>query len=183
MRLEVEQKFRVDSHAAVADSLARLGAGVGEPGVEVDTYFAHPSRDFAATDEALRLRSRGAEHIVTYKGPKLDLQTKTRREIEASLADDASAAKMREVLLALGFRPVADVRKTRRAAEVRMREAAIEVTLDEVDGVGTFVELEIQADERDADQAKAAIAELAAELGLVDIERRSYLELLLATRA
>ena len=45
------------------------------------------------------------------------------------------------------------------------------------------MELEIAiADETQADAAKAVLATLAAELGLTDSERRSYLELLIASR-
>jgi adenylate cyclase class 2 len=40
-----------------------------------DTYFRHPCRDFAETDEALRIRIRRFnghfEAFLTYKGPRL----------------------------------------------------------------------------------------------------------------
>ena len=44
-----------------------------------------PCRDFAQTDEALRIRTVGDTSFVTYKGPKLDATTKTRRELELPL--------------------------------------------------------------------------------------------------
>jgi predicted adenylyl cyclase CyaB len=66
--------------------------------------------------------------------------------------------------------------------------ATIEAALDNVVGVGTFVELEVAVDftsndMRKVDAAKRALAEVAAQLGLADAERRSYLELLLAARS
>ena len=51
---------------------------------------------------------------------------------------------------------------------------------DEIDSLGTFVELELAADEKSLPEAKAVIAALAGELKLGPSERRSYLELLLA---
>ena len=48
--------------------------------IQVDEYYAHPARDFAITDEALRLRTENNLTVITYKGPKLDRETKTREE-------------------------------------------------------------------------------------------------------
>jgi len=55
----------------------------------------------------------------------------------------------------------------------------VEASLDEVERLGTFAELELVVDEHDLEAAKACIASLAAALGLVGSQRRSYLELLL----
>lgn len=89
---EVEQKYPV---ADVAELEGRLGdAGALWHGVveQVDRYFGHPSRDFAVTDEALRLRSTADGVVITWKGPRLDAAAKTRREIELPLAEAAVPA-------------------------------------------------------------------------------------------
>ena len=75
--------------------------------VQRDRYFNHPSRDFAQTDEALRIRTQGRETRITYKGPIVDSQTKTRREIEIPVgAHDGDDEKLAQVLVLLGFREV-----------------------------------------------------------------------------
>ncbi|HEU5115398.1 MAG TPA: class IV adenylate cyclase, partial [Isosphaeraceae bacterium] len=79
---EVEIKFRAADHRALAARLIALGAEASEAQEHEDLYLAHPSRDFARTDEALRLRRVGDQNRVTYKGPKLGGPTKTREEIE-----------------------------------------------------------------------------------------------------
>ena len=89
MKYEVEQKFPVGDLAGVEARLSALGAAVSEPREEVDLYFAHPARDFAATDEALRIRRVGESNCITYKGPKIDRTTKTRREIELAIPSGA----------------------------------------------------------------------------------------------
>jgi len=58
---------------------------------------------------------------------------------------------------------------------------SIELAVDEVQKVGSFVELEIAVEqESELDAARAALATVASELGLEDVERRGYLEMLLA---
>jgi len=180
MQYEVEQKFPVEDLAAVVERLAAMGAKLTEPHEEVDRYFAHPARNFAETDEALRLRRKGEKFLITYKGPKIDTTTKTRQELELPLvADQQSLERWTELLERLGFRQVADVRKQRRKTAIAWQGASVEGSLDEVDRVGQFVELELVVDEHQLDTARATIASLAEKLPLGPTERRSYLELLL----
>jgi adenylate cyclase class 2 len=180
MSYEVEQKHPVLDVAALVKRLTDSAARFGETIHQSDQYFAHPCRDFAKTDEAFRIRSVGDKSFVTYKGPKLDTTTKTRREIELPLdPNDGDGSRFAELLAALGFTPVATVRKTRRKFEISSGGQTIDGALDDVDGVGTFVELELQADDAALDAAKHTISQLAAELNLGPSERRSYLEMLL----
>jgi adenylate cyclase, class 2 len=183
MHFEVEQKFPLEDVAAVERRLMELGAQAAGTVEQVDEYFNHPARDFAQTDEALRLRSVGEKNFITYKGPKLDTATKTRQEIELPLAEGAAAVKgYVELLPALGFRSVATVRKTRRQFHLEWQGKVVEAVLDDVAEVGQFLELELSATEADVEAAKSCIASLASRLGLAESQRRSYLELLLAGR-
>jgi adenylate cyclase class 2 len=179
--LEVEIKFRVDDHAAVFERLRSENAKLIEERDDADSYFNAPHRDFAKTDEAVRVRQIGTRNFVTYKGPRIDSTTKTRTEIEVPLAGGPeAAADFKKLLAALGFRPVAVVRKHRRIFELSHAGFDVEVSLDDVANVGRYAEVEIQADENQLESARAALQDLAAKLGLTDSERRSYLELLLA---
>lgn len=181
MPLEVEIKFPLSAPEALERRLAALGAAWGDPQVQVDLYLAHPSRDFARTDEALRLRRVGSSNMLTYKGPKLDAQTKTRVELELDMpAEEAGFQHALVLFQSLGFRPVREVKKLRRYATVNWRDREISVTHDAVSGLGDYVELEIVA-EGDGEQARQSLLDLARELGfpLAASERRSYLELLL----
>jgi adenylate cyclase class 2 len=180
MSYEVEQKFPVADLRELETRLRELGATVSESQPEVDLYFAHPARDFAATDEALRIRRKGAASWITYKGAKIDQTTKTREELDLELPPgEAPAGAWRRLLEALGFRPVAEVRKSRRKAAIPWQGRQIEASLDRVEQLGTFAELELVTEAGDVEAAKACIASLAARLGLAQSERRSYLELLL----
>jgi len=178
--VEVEVKYAAGDFAAIAARLAALGATEGDPRDDADEYFNAPDRDFARTDEALRIRRINADNRVTYKGPRRDAHTKTRTEIEVPLAPgDAAAADFARLLTSLGYRPVAVVRKHRRTFHLEREGFAAEATLDDVEGVGRYVELEIVVPEDRLPAARDAVLRLADELGLTAAERRSYLELLL----
>src|SRR5437870_9035461 len=113
--VEVEMKFPIRDFAAVASRLAKANARQISTRQDIDQYFNAPDRDFARTDEALRVRRIGSANFVTYKGPKRDLQTKTRTEVEVSLAEgDRAAKEFMHLLQHLGYRPVAVVKKRRR---------------------------------------------------------------------
>jgi adenylate cyclase class 2 len=178
--LEVEVKYAVADFGPLEAALAARGITPGVPRRDADHYFNAPDRDFAVTDEAVRVRTIGEKNFVTYKGPKIDRETKTRLEIEVPFADgEEAAADFRRLLTHLRYRPVAVVRKSRRVAEFNRDGFAMQVTLDEVDSVGQYAELEVVAPEDKADAAKAAVLAVATELGLTQSERRSYLQLLL----
>jgi adenylate cyclase class 2 len=178
--LEVEVKYRAPDWDRVRASLDQWGAVADPPREDADHYFNAPDRDFAKTDEAVRLRRIGSANYLTYKGPKRDADTKTRTEVELRLADgvEASATAVR-LLTGLGYRPVAVVTKSRQLYHLTRGGFELEVCLDDVGAVGRFVELEIQAEDHQFEAAKAVVLEAAAELGLTEQERRSYLQLLL----
>ena len=180
MSYEVELKFPVADLPAFAASLTGRAIPIAPAQEESDVYFAHPLRDFARTDEALRLRRKGAANYITYKGPKIDATTKTRREIELPLGPGPEAlAAWIGLLEAVGFRPVGEVRKSRRKAAIPWQGRQVEASLDDVEGVGTFVEFELVVEEGAVEAAKTCIQSLAQSVGLTQGERRSYLELLL----
>jgi adenylate cyclase class 2 len=182
--VEVEMKFPIHDWADLVRKLATWGGKKHETVHEEDHYFNAPDRDFAQTDEALRLRRVGSANYLTYKGPKKDPQTKTRLEVEVPLAPGHESAQALTLLLErLGYRPVAVVEKERRVLELSKGGFSLTVCLDEVKNVGRFVELEILVPDDQQDSARKVILATAAELGLDQSERRSYLELLLANKS
>src|SRR4051794_9275883 len=101
-------KFPCADLAALEQQLQRAGTAFAGELEEADHYFNAPDRDFAETDEALRVRRIGASNRVTYKGPKRDAQTKTRTEIEVGFdAGQAAAEDFMRLLQNLGYRAVA----------------------------------------------------------------------------
>lgn len=149
---------------------------------ETDMYFNGNDRDFRRTDEALRLRrvqtlpDGTEESLLTYKGPKLDRVSSARTEYETAVADGETAGKLLE---ALGYRPAFTVEKLRR--EYRLDDVTL--CLDEVTGLGAYLELETLApSEEDRETAVNQLLTLLDRLGVSRdrLTRHSYLELLAA---
>ena len=176
--LEAEVKLRIDEPAAerLREHLQTLGASTGAPVHQRDIYFAHPNRDFSKTDEALRLRFEERGLFVTYKGKKLDPPRKTREEIEFPLATDPETATL--LLQRLGFTIVATVEKLRSEFTLTDPSAAI-VSIDRIEGLGLFCEVEVSADT--VEQGREGLARFLTKLNLEDRSPipESYLELLI----
>ncbi|MFQ5816318.1 MAG: class IV adenylate cyclase [Candidatus Hydrothermarchaeaceae archaeon] len=168
--LEIEVKAKLRRPVETRERLLAMGAKYVETKVQVDTYYNHPSRDFASTDEALRLREQDGRVILTYKGPKVDEVTKTREEVKVEVSELESAD---EILEQLGFRKVRRVRKKRNYYVLR----GMKVMLDEVDGLGNYIEVEKPGEEYEPRE----LIDFLREIGVdeKDMERRSYLELLM----
>jgi adenylate cyclase class 2 len=181
--LEIEMKFPTDDFQPLERCLAEWGARPGNTCFSADHYFNAPDRDFAVTDEALRLRRDGEANRVTYKGPKLEARAKIRTEIEVPLASGETAAtEFVRLLEHLGYCPVLVVRKERRPFHLERDGYQLEVCLDDVQDLGRFVEVEILAPEEELSRASQVVTEVAQALGLKASERRSYLEMLLAKK-
>jgi adenylate cyclase class 2 len=181
MGYEVEVKYRSVDHSQLEQRLTALGASPAPSICQIDLYLNHPSRDFAATNEAFRIRSIGEENRITYKGPRRPGPTKTRKEIEIRFTDgDSAAAQLLDLFKLLGFRPVATIRKTRTSFLLKRAGHSLEVALDRAEGLGDFAEIETLApSEPDLPAAQSAVLALAAELGLTEVEPRSYLRMAL----
>lgn len=165
---EIEIKAYCDNPREVIKRLAAIGAEFVETRIEQDLYFNHPLRDFGLTDEALRLRYVNGKSKITYKGPKVSSETKARIEYETGIDDIDVVVK---ILLALGFSKSGEIKKRR---EVYVSDG-MEITLDHVENLGDFVEIEKQA--AWSENAEKELFDTAAGLGLSRFERRSYLEL------
>ena len=142
-----------------------------------DLYFNSPIVDFAETDEALRIRttiSEDVKHIfITYKGPKINNESKTREEVEMGIED---SLKAKQIFEHIGFKEVRAVRKNRDYYSYEN----FEISLDDVEGLEPYMEIEIGLEDgSDYKEAQESIFKLFEKLGVTDgFERTSYLELL-----
>jgi adenylate cyclase class 2 len=176
---EVESKFRVQDPEVIIRRLSELGASRQHNESQMDEYLAHPVRDFKQTDEAFRIRSVNGRHMLTYKGTKSGTTAKMRREIELPFGEEVEIANIRELLSKLSFRSVAVVEKTRQSFRIPRPAWKVTAALDEVKGLGTFLELEIVCAQANIDHAEKELAEIAELLELSEPIRSSYLGMVL----
>ncbi|PKP54449.1 MAG: class IV adenylate cyclase [Candidatus Altiarchaeales archaeon HGW-Altiarchaeales-3] len=166
--LEVEIKARIADVSKldeIRNKLKSLNAKFIKTEIQEDIYFAHPTRDFGKTDEAIRVRKIDNDYFLTYKGPRIDKETKTREEIEILVEKDIT-----KILKKLCFAEWRCVKKTRETYKLD----GLTICLDDVFGIGNFIEIE-SGDYGD----KEKIFEMLGKLG-VDREeciREAYTEL------
>lgn len=180
MGFEIEIKVKVPALAPIEQRLLENNAKLIADQDEHDIYFNAPDKDYAVTDEALRLRyvenqkcGKYMPPCITYKGPKVGREGfKAREEI---IVDLSSGEEFAVILTRLGFRKTADVMKHRKIYEV---PGAI-VTLDELGGIGVFSEIEASSSLSE-EEAVQTIDKIAAMAGISG-ERltKSYLEIVL----
>ena len=182
---EIELKAQYDSskRPELEQHLKKQGFQEIRSFTQQDEYFNHPERDFQKTDEALRIRREqrndGTSHCcITYKGANDSLIGQSRRELETRVEDEH---KMRQILLALGFRSAAEVKKRRK----EYKKEDLTVCLDELDGLGNYIELEVVLPETESKSAtENRLREFLSELSFIRpvIETLTYLELVMGFR-
>lgn len=175
--IEVEVKAKIDSFEEIEKELEKIGATKTKKEFQEDIYFNSPIVDFAKTDEALRIRTTTEEDntniFITYKGPKIDSKSKTRKEIEMGIDD---SKKCSDIFEEIGFKKVRTVRKNRQYYTYEN----FEISLDDIEGLDHYMEIEIGLeDDEDYSEAQDKIFKLFEKLDITEgFERTSYLELL-----
>ena len=186
---EVELKVPLKDIKRLERTLIGLGAVKLNAETQHDEYYDHPCKSFRTTDEAVRIRNRiptgesekprGGAHRpmleLTYKGPKVDPKSKTRVEVTLGVSELGST---RSFLEHVGFKYVATVTKNR----VFYKVEGVTVSIDEVEGVGLYVEFEQIVESKDSvEPVRDMLLSLTQKLGLDSKQstRESYLELFL----
>ncbi len=164
--MEVEIKAKIEDVEEIEEKIKKLNANLLKEVVEEDIYFNHPCRDFLETDEALRIRN---DNTLTYKGRKVDRETKAREEITAKIYSIENTIK---ILEKLGFHKTGSVRKKRKYYQI----GKITISLDNVENLGNFIEIECIGE---YEPSKKKVMEFAEKLNLKNLIRKSYLEMLL----
>ncbi|NQE53847.1 putative adenylate cyclase [ANME-1 cluster archaeon GoMg3.2] len=173
--IEVETKLKINNIEQMEERLKGLkGMYKGEK-TELDLYFDHPNIQIFRNGGALRVRDADGKYRLTYKGPKKDDETTSREEIEIGIE---SAREVRKILAELGFYVLCEVKKQRKTYLL----GDLIVTLDDVEDLGEFIEVEGKAS-NDAEymKKKKEIFMLLNDLKLSSevISKKSYLEMIL----
>jgi adenylate cyclase class 2 len=184
MVIELEKKFRIKDTGAIFTRLRGIGAEYWSRVNIEDTYY--DSKDGTLTKKGMSLRHRSefsdmfgpplhANHFLTVKGPK---EGDERKEVELGCVPKVEA--ITGFLHALGFSAIATVQKSR-TTWIRM---GYNVSVDEVEGLGNFVEIEfIGKEDRPYLMERGQIEDLAFLLLGLDPEdevKESYLEMTVA---
>ena len=139
MPIETEAKFKVESLEPYIERVVQSGGEWLDELKQMDQFFDYADRKLLKADSGLRLRIEQGKKTnrtqLCFKGPRQKGQYKRREEIEFDVGDSDMATMLLE---ALGFIKTLVVEKTRRLAQLD----SCQVCLDEVNGLGSFIEIE-----------------------------------------
>ena len=173
--MEIEQKYivRNGDFDSVRRKLADMGFARGKEKHQIDVYFLksdQPDTDlhFKADGLPAYLRLRHDVIANTFSFDiKLIRHWEFYDEYETRIADQKSFKDCEYILSLLGYKRGCIIDKRREP----WNKNEIEVVLDDIAGLGKFIEIEILADEKDKDAAAARIEEIANELELSPDDR------------
>jgi adenylate cyclase, class 2 len=151
---EIEVKYRVEDLEALLVALKSRGIELSEPVFQDDQAYAPAGWKFGDSKlgiSFLRLRTVDGRHYFTLKQPADNAQACL--EYETQVADRQA---MHLAAVHMGYRPTVRIAKTRRVATLDDGSLCV----DEVEGIGGFLELERMAP--DYADAQAVQADLAA---------------------
>jgi len=169
-KMEIEVKAKLKDKAAVLEKLSALGCTFSDSDIKTqdDMVWAEKTgslEDFLSNEVFLRIRIQNGQHgekvILTAKSPKAkqgdESLVKREHEVVVSSADEA-----RNILSMLGLREAVRVIKKRRTTKYD----GYEICMDDVEGLGSFIELEKMADEKDAAHIQKGMLEFLMALGI-----------------
>jgi adenylate cyclase class 2 len=159
---EVEVKFRVQDACALVAALAARGIELGPEVRQDDQAYAPIGWEYGKARTGVpfaRLRTVEGQHTFTVKRPAENVLSCD--EYESPVAD---RDQMHQAVLAMGFRATVQIGKVRRSAVI---DGGTVLCVDEVDGVGTFVEVErLVPDEVLGQVVQAELARFVSTLGV-----------------
>lgn len=136
---EVEVKYRIPDPEALHLALKARGIELGDPVHQDDQAYAPENWSYGRSKLGVpfaRLRTTNGRHTFTLKRPTENALSC--EEYETTVID---RDQMHHAILAMGFYPTVRITKTRRTATLE----DLSLCLDEVEHLGTFLELERMA--------------------------------------
>lgn len=139
MSVEIEAKVKVGSHEAIAEELGGSGAVLLADIEQADIYYDFAQKSLTGSGKGMRIRrqkSAGIETVIlTYKGKRQEGEYKIRPEHEVEVSDGQT---LMDILDGIGLQKQLTVEKKRQMWQFN----DCEVCLDDVAGLGAFVEVE-----------------------------------------
>lgn len=136
MKKEIEVKAKVEDLGVLKKKIEELGCTFSNPAEQKDTIFVNFDGDFTAFmpgTNFLRIRETNSKIIFTLKQPQSNELDCIEKEIEVS-----DKVQLKEMLELMGYHEAIQVHKIRTKTKFK----DMEICLDEVKDLGTFVEVE-----------------------------------------
>lgn len=169
MNVEVEIKIKIENFEEIKTKVSAVGKLIKSI-KQVDDYFIPYHRDFFAQKpqptEWLRIRTNPDKVIFEYDksiNKKASGEQECAEEYETVISDPE---EFRKILNFLDFKKVVTIDKQREYWDC----GNLEIALDNVDGLGSFIEVEAKGNFEDTSKAKEACFKFLEELGIKNVE-------------
>lgn len=163
---EIEIKARLRDKTAITRKLKTLGCVFEKPITQQDTVYAEHVGSLVAfrTNKVfLRLRVKnGSKTFFTLKKRGVNDLDAIEHEMEVSSKDE-----MEKILFLMGYREAVRVRKVREVT----RYDGCEICVDEVEGLGSFIEMETLTEEADSEAVQDKMFQFFLSLGVKPEDR------------
>lgn len=162
--MEIEVKARIADTVTLLQKLTARGCELGEPVTQDDTVYVHvvgTLEEYLANDVFVRIRVQDDGRVIlTAKRPArkgADVLVKIEHETVVSSRDEVLG-----ILGLLGLQEAVHVRKVRRTGHA----GPYEVCIDEIEDLGSFVELECFGSVEDAERLQGEMQEFLESIGV-----------------
>lgn len=156
---EIEVKAKVRNKDAILAAAKKLGIHFGEPFHQDDTTYENDTPRDDPRWNIFRIRKQSHKTILTMKY-HASSRSRDNHERETVVQD---ADQIVDMLARVGYTPGVRISKTRRIAKFN----GLEICLDEVESLGTFIEAEeLAADDADVDAIQAKLWGVLLSLGV-----------------
>jgi len=169
MNIEVEIKVKVDNLEEIKKKVSATGKLIKSI-KQVDNYYIPSHRDFFAKPhptEWLRIRNNPDKAIFEYD---LSINKKENGEQDCAEEYETEVSNPEELKKILGFLDFKNVITVEKQREYWMC-GNIEVALDQIKDLGSFVEAEAKGDFKSTVEAKKACMDFLEGLGIKDVEK------------
>jgi adenylate cyclase class 2 len=164
MKKEIEVKAKVKDFKKIKVGLEKLGCTFSDPVAQHDEIFLRKGIAFSQHklgDPVLRIRQAKDKVFFTLKKSQSFELDKIEKEVTVNDVDE-----LRELIDHIDFHKVMEVHKTR----VKTHYKDMEICLDEIEGLGSFIELEKITDQ-DAAVVQKDLFDFLGTLGVEEKDR------------
>lgn len=164
MKSEIEVKAKVRDLNELILKLKEIGVSLNEPVVQDDCIYNKKGIDLRSHSHGtsvLRIREQMGRTVFTLKKNRSNDLDCIEKEVEVS-----SKKELEEIILLLDYEKTVEVHKKRQRGKYK----DYEICLDEVEGLGFFIEVEKISDE-DGEKVQRELFDFLKQLGVKDKDR------------
>lgn len=164
MKSEIEVKAKVKDFNNIISKLKELGCIFSEPITQDDYIYNQKGidlKDHSHNTPVLRIREQAGRITFTLKKNRSNELDCIEKEVDVS-----DKNKLEEIIELLDFTKTVEVHKKRRKGNY----GDYEICLDEIDGLGSFIEIEKMSDE-DGDKVQKELFDFLKTIGIKDEDR------------